>query len=210
MTPAAQAPPTPHGLPAWACRLLAGLDAGTLAAAAVLAWFALFPLARGEFWWSRFNLAGAPFYGERVFFMGLSRASLAGAAFLFLAYSLLGIVFALLSRASGLFRAMLLGVLWMMLWHLFAQRLFWRWLDSSAPSYFTQPATLPAHLAAGILLGRVPGRLRAFARLAGNASWPAAMPAPSASGLCADEHGAAGPPAETTPPPARPASTPDC
>lgn len=145
--------------PHWLCRLAAGVDAGAAAALAVLGWFALHSRLSGDPWWAKFNLAAAAIYGGDVYWMGRSRATLAGAALLFAVYTLLGVLFGFLAGRRGFWSGLLLALLWMGLWHMAAERFVWPWLDGAAPEYFNPLATAPAHLAAAFLLVRFPSRL---------------------------------------------------
>lgn len=167
------APPPP-----WFWRLLAGIDTGALAACMVLFWFAVHSRLLREPWWAKFNLAAAPLFGDRIFFMGPGRATVAGAALLFLLYTVLGVVFAFLAGNRGRWRTLALALLWMTCWHLFAHRYVWTRLDPSAAPYFLWPATAPAHAAAAILLMRLPARLRRFQALV---QTPKAPPLPPAA-----------------------------
>lgn len=190
----------PGPAPGWLLRLAAGLEAGAVAAACVLVWFGIHSHLVREPWWSKFNVAAAPFFGDRVFYLGFGRATLAGAALLFLVYSAVGILYALLAGGRGTARALLLGALWLTCWHLFSQRYLWPHLDPAAPPYFPASATAPAHAAAAVLLARLPAvsrRLRALCEVqetdgdAGGAS-PALEIANSggcASGECARQEG---------------------
>ncbi len=168
--------------PPWFWRLLAGIDAGALAAIAVLAWFAVHARLLREPWWAKFNLAAAPLFGERVFYMGPGRATVAGAALLFILYTLLGVLFAFLAGNRSPLRAFLLAALWMTCWHFFAHSHFWPRLDPYALPYFLWPATAPAHAAAAVLLARFPSRLHRLRALAApellSAPPPAAPPEP--------------------------------
>ncbi len=195
--------------PQWFWRLLAGIDAGALAALAVLAWFAVHARLLREPWWAKFNLAAAPLFGERVFYMGPGRATVAGAALLFILYTLLGVVFAFLAGNRGPVRAFLLALLLMTLWQFFAQSYLWPRLDPYAVPYFLWPATIPAHAAAAVLLARFPSRLHRLQALAApevpSAPPPAAPTEPHplpAAGVSNDS-------ADDSPPSGRP-SSPDC
>lgn len=155
----------PAPVPGWLLRLAAAIEAAVPAALAVLSWFAVHSLLLREPWWSKFNVAAAPFLGDRVFFLGLGRATLAGAALLVVCYSLLGILYGCLAAGRATARALLLAMLWLTLWHFFSQQYVWYWLDPSAPSYFPFSATAPAHAAAAILLARFPAVLRRLSAL---------------------------------------------
>lgn len=153
-------PPDLPPPPAWVFRVLAGIDTGAVAGLILLVWFAVHSRLLREPWWAKFNLAAAPFFGERIFVMGPGLATLAGAALLFLLFCLLSVAYCLLACSRGAVRASLLAALWMTAWHVFADRWFWPLLDSSAGAWFPWSATVPAHAAMAILLLRCPARYR--------------------------------------------------
>jgi hypothetical protein len=171
--------PISSGLSWKACRFLTGLDVGLSAAIAALSWLAFHSWLRGEYWWAKLNVAGALFYGPKVYLMGLSRASLAGFALLFVVYTGLGVLFSRMARQEGFFRNLLLGCLLGMSWHIFAQRFFWPLLDLSGPAYYPVLATLPAHLIVGLCLARFSGRFRSLAAAFGDPSWAAVLAEPA-------------------------------
>jgi len=151
--------------PAWLLRLAAGVEAAVPSAAAALIWFAIHSRLLHEPWWSKFNVAAAPWFGDRVYYMGFGRASASGAATLFVLYCILGILYAFLAGRRSAWRALLTSFLWLASWHFFAQQYFWPKLDPFAAPYFSHSATAPAHMAAAILLARFPRvhrRLRAL------------------------------------------------
>ncbi len=63
-------PPDLPPPPAWVFRVLAGIDTGAVAGLILLVWFAVHSRLLREPWWAKFNLAAAPFFGERIFVMG--------------------------------------------------------------------------------------------------------------------------------------------
>ncbi len=149
-------PGAPEPPPAWFLRLAAGVEAAAPAALAVLLWFGFHSWLAREPWWSKFNLAAAPFFGDRVYYLGLGRATLSGAALLLLLYCALGSLYALVAGARTTLRAFLRAALWLTCWHFFSQQYFWPRLDPAAAPYFPPSATAPAHAAAAILLARFP------------------------------------------------------
>lgn len=164
-------------LPGWLLRAAAAVETAVPASLAVLAWFAVHSLLLREPWWSKFNVAAAPFFGDRVYFLGLGRATLAGAALLFVLYSVLGILSGFLAGGRGTARSLLLAALWLACWHLFSQQYIWPRLDPAAPPYFPLSATAPAHAAAAIFLARYPAVFRRLCAL-GQSVAPAAVPGP--------------------------------
>jgi hypothetical protein len=166
------------GLSIPVCRLWAGLDCGLWAASALIGWLALHSALRGDFWWSKFNVAASIFYGDAVFRMGLGRATLAGLALLVVVYACLGMLFGLLAARSGLARNLGLGVLAALAWHILAQLYFWRALSPFAAAYFPAAAMLAGHFLYGLLLSRFASRFQAIAREFGHERPPAPLPAP--------------------------------
>lgn len=166
MTEAGERPGVPEPPPPWFLRLAAGVEAAAPAAISVLVWFGIHSYLVRDPWWSKFNVAAAPFFGDRVFYLGLGRATLAGAALLLLLYGALGILFAFLAGGQGKARSFLRAALWLACWHFFAQQYVWPRLDPSAAPYFPLSATAPAHAAAAILLARFPAVIRRLRALA--------------------------------------------
>lgn len=163
--------PSEGGLSRAACRWLAGVDVGLAAALSALTWFMFHSWLRGEFWWAKLNVAGAIFYGPRVYLMGLGRASLAGFSALLIIYVVLGALFSVLARERGYARNLMLALLWAMGWHLVFQKLLWRSLDAFGPAYFPIPATMPAHLVCALCLSRFASRFQSLALSFGNPAW---------------------------------------
>lgn len=135
-------------------RALAALSTGLGGATGVMAWFGVHSWLRGEYWWAKFNVAAAPFYGQAVYGMGLGRATLAGFALLFLVYAAVGAGFAVVGRPAGWGRNFLLAAGWAGLWHVAAQAMVWRSLDVFGPSYFPLLAVAPAHVVLALSLSR--------------------------------------------------------
>jgi hypothetical protein len=169
-------------------RWLAGLDTAVVAAALAVSWFSFSAWLRGEYWWAPLNVAGALFYGDRAFQLGVGRATLAGGAVLLLLYSFLG---TLLARAVpsplSFTRVLLIALLGAVLWHLAAGRLIWALLHPFAPRYFPAPAAWSAHLLFALALTRLPRRSRALAAALGPPAplepplWPPLLPPAGAS-----------------------------
>ncbi|MFZ5926979.1 MAG: hypothetical protein ACOYX1_05985 [Acidobacteriota bacterium] len=166
MTETGERPGAPKRPPAWIVRLAAGVEAAAPAAISVLVWFGIHSHLVREPWWSKFNVAAAPFFGDRVYYLGLGRATLVGAALLLLLYGALGIVFAMLGGGGRTGRALLRAALWLTSWHFFSQQYVWPRLDPAAAPYFPPSATAPAHAAAAILLARFPAVLHRLRELA--------------------------------------------
>lgn len=156
------------GLSERACRLLAGLEVGLGGALILTLWFAFQAWLRGQFWWSRFNILGSLFYGDRVYYMGTGRATLAGLAILLVFYALLGALFALLARTRGFGFNLVLALTLGLAWHWLAEHSLWTRLD---PAYFPILVTLPGHVIYSISLTRFAHRFTALALALGDPSW---------------------------------------
>lgn len=165
--------PAGGGLSERACRILAGADAGIAGGALVLAWLVFASRLQGGYWWTNWNVAGAVFYGERVYGMGWGAASITGAAVLLLLYALLGALFAILARPRGFAFNLLAGVTVALLWHQAAAWIFWpRW--GPGVIFYLHPAVmLPANLLFGISLIRFGPRFRKVATALGGEEWAA-------------------------------------
>jgi hypothetical protein len=163
--------PSPSGISERLCRLMAGLDIGISGAVLCVSWLGFHSWLRGDFWWAKFNVAGALFFGGSVYSTGFGRATLSGMAILIALYASVGIAFGLLARTRGFARNLLLGLLAALLWHVCADRFVWRRFDPFALAYFPSLATLPAHLLLAINFSRFAARYRALALTFGSPDW---------------------------------------
>jgi hypothetical protein len=174
-----EAPPG-QGLPVVLCRVAAGLDTGLVGALALLAWFAAGSHFGGGLWFSRFNLAAAPFYGDLVFDSGAGWHTVVGVAHLLLIYSLLGAAYGLLpaSREGWLNLMTALGFAGLI--HLCADAWLWKRLHPFAHPYYAPLAIAPGHLIYGFFLWRFPSRLKRLTLLLGGRDALASLaPAPT-------------------------------
>jgi len=180
---ASAAPPAP-GLvarfwPLWVCRVLAGLDVGLYGALLVLACLCFHSWLRGEFWWSKLNVAGSFFYGEQAFQAGLGHVTLAGTALLLLIYSALGAVLAFITPPPPRwYRSLMVGLVGIFLFQLFADRWLWRHFHPFAAAYFPRIATIPANLLFGLSMIRLGRRSLALGRAEPSPA-PSSDPAPA-------------------------------
>lgn len=176
---------TPSAVPArWSsavCRWLAGADAGVGGAVLALLWLAAHSRLSGVFWWAKFNVAAAPFFGDRVFSSGFGVATLTGAASLFLGFVLLGALIGRLTPAPPFwYRSLFFGLLGSLLLYLASHRWLWPLVHPFAPAYFTPLATLPAHLLFGLMMVRIGRRYLALMVAFGGLEWPPPAPSPAA------------------------------
>lgn len=157
-----------RGLPAALCRALAGLDTGLVGASALLAWFALGSHLAGGLWFSRLNLAAAPFYGDLVFSSGAGWHTAVGAAHILIIYSLLGAAYGLLPASREGWLNLLTALGFAGLVHLCADAWVWKRLHPFAHPYYAPLAVAPGHLIYGLFLWRFPSRLQRIAALLGS------------------------------------------
>jgi hypothetical protein len=153
--------------PAGVCKAVAGLDAGVIGACLVIIWFCWAGWIRGDYWWSKLNVAGALFFGERAFQGGFGFATIAGASLLLLIYSSLGALLGWLTPPPPRwYRSVLVGLLGALVFQLVADRWLWKQFHPFAAVYFPPGVTLPANLLFGLSMMRLGVRnmavLRAF------------------------------------------------
>jgi hypothetical protein len=147
--------------------MAAGLECGVWAGLASLAWIGVYSAWIHQYWWACFNVAATPFFGDEVFRMGLSRATLAGAALLGVAYSLLGLFLGYWIRPVSFWGMAIRALMLALAWHFAADRWLWQTLSPFADEYFHRRAMLPAHLAWFLLMLRYRWRYYAIAEVFG-------------------------------------------
>lgn len=145
-----------QSLPRLLCQLWAGLECGVIAGLTILAWFALHSLVRGEFWWSKFNVAAGWFYDTEVYHAGLGRVTLSGASVVIVFYCLAGALLAFGWDAFFRRGAFLAVPLYVVGIHLFAAYLFWPSFGPFAKLWYPWTATAPAHFVLFVILMRYP------------------------------------------------------
>jgi hypothetical protein len=160
-----------RGLPLWMCKLLTGADVGVFAGLFVLGWFCFQSWLAGDYWFARFNLAAAPFFGERIFYAGAGKVTVAGASLLLVIYVLVGCAFGMVGRSPGFLRNVFLGLLIGAAWQVLSDRYLWSTLHPFAPARFTKAGTIPANLMFGLLLARYTWRFRVVAETFGGGWW---------------------------------------
>jgi hypothetical protein len=145
-----------QSLPRLVCKLWAGISSGMLAGAFILVWFALHSLMRGEFWWSKFNVAAGWFYEAAVYHAGLSRVTLCGASVIILFYCLAGACYAWGWAALFRTRAFLATSCYVAAVYIFGAYFIWPSFGPFARLWFPWTATVPAHVALFATLVRYP------------------------------------------------------
>jgi len=153
--PPSQVEPRPS-LPLLLCRLWAGLACGVLAGVATLVWFALHSLMRGEFWWSKFNVAAGWFYDTEVYHAGLGRVTLCGACVVMLFFCVAGVCYAWGWTALFRARGFLAVALYVAVVYVFAAHFIWPSFGPFARLWFPWTATMPAHVGLFAMLIRYP------------------------------------------------------
>ncbi len=143
-----------QGLPRLLCQVWAGLECGVLAGLTILVWFALHSLVRGEFWWSKFNVAAGWFYDTAVYHAGLGTVTLSGASVLVVFYCLAGALFALGWDALFRGRTFLAVPLYVIGVHFVAAYFFWPSFGPFARLWFPWTAIAPAHFVLFVVLMR--------------------------------------------------------
>jgi hypothetical protein len=161
------------------CRAVAGLDSGVFGGLLVIVWFCWSGWLRGDYWWSKLNVVGAFFFGERAFQAGFGWATLSGAALLLLIYALLGALLAWLTPAPPRwYRSVLFGLVGALVFQLAADRWLWKQFHPFAATYFPRPATLAANLIFGLSMVRLGSRNLAVLRAFGGWKPPDPPPPP--------------------------------
>jgi len=144
--------------------LLAGLEAGIVAALILLGWLALASAWYRRSIWTTANIMATTFYGEAALRAGFTSRTLAGLALYLVLYGIIGALFGLAvpSRGAGL-RVTLIGVLAGLGWYYLSFALLWRNLNPLITLYTHHGAMLAGHLLYGGMLGRFPRYLQGLA-----------------------------------------------
>jgi len=138
--------------------LLAGLETGVLAGAAVLLYWILATTLGGEGPWAILNLIGSTFFPARALSAGFSHASVSGAALHVLLSGVVGVVASLILSlyVAKPIRSLWVGTLIGVIWYLAAFRWLWPLLSSAVVSYQPWPTMLLGHVLFGLGLGLYP------------------------------------------------------
>lgn len=134
-------------------KVLAGIAAGALGGAVMIAFLALSSLLHQDPWWRFPNLVATTFYGADALRSGFSRATLSGAAFEILMAGGAGAIFsAVTSEALRGLRLMLAGMIAGLLW-MYATNLVYSRLSPLIPLYSETWPMTAGHLILGACLG---------------------------------------------------------
>jgi hypothetical protein len=144
--------------------LLAGLEAGIVAALILLGWLALASAWYRRSIWTTANIMATTFYGEAALTQRFSSRTLAGLALYLVLYGIIGALFGLAvpTRAPGL-RMTLTGVLVGLGWYYLSYALVWRNLNPLIILYTHGGPMLAGHVLYGGFLGRFPRYLSTLA-----------------------------------------------
>lgn len=138
--------------------LLAGLETGVVAGAAVLLYWILATTFRGEGPWAILNLFGSTFFPGRALSIGFSQASVSGAALHVLLSGVVGVVASLVLSlcVARPVRSLLVGTLIGMIWYQAAFQWLWPLLSRAVVIHQPFPTMLVGHVLFGLGLGLYP------------------------------------------------------
>lgn len=157
--PPPPAPPEPP--PGMLPRALAGLESGVLGAAVMIGWFALDSLTERQYWWAMLNLWGAAAYQNRVFSMGMGKATLAGASMHFFLHGLGGALWGLAGgRIANYWLHLAASFVAAACWYWLLMGAFWPLVAPVVSRITPVPATWLAYVLFGAALSRTIHRAR--------------------------------------------------
>src|ERR1700690_1224268 len=137
--------------------LLAGLEAGVIAALVLLGWLALASAWYRRSIWTAANIMATTFYGEAALGREFTSRTVAGIALYLVLYGTIGALFGLplASRDTGL-RTTLIGVLVGLGWYYLSFAILWHNINPLIPLYTHSGPMMVGHALYGGLLGRFP------------------------------------------------------
>lgn len=145
--------------------LLAGLEAGIVAALVLLGWLALTSAWYRRSIWNAANIMATTFYGEAALSRRFSYRTMTGLALYLVLYGTIGALFGLAVQTRGTrLRMTLIGVLVGLAWYYLSYALLWRYLNPLITLYTHTGPMIAGHALYGGMLGRFPrylGALRA-------------------------------------------------
>jgi hypothetical protein len=157
----AEPPPPPEPPPGPWPRALAGLESGVLGAAVMIGWFALDAVTERQYWWAMLNLWGAASYQNRVFSMGLGKATLAGASMHFVLHGVAGALWGLAGgRIANYWLHLAASFGAAACWYLLLMEGFWPLVAPVVSRITPVPATYLAYVLFGAALSRTVHRAR--------------------------------------------------
>lgn len=137
--------------------VLAGVEAGVIGGALMLAVLIASAMWHGNVWWSVPNLLGSTFFGAAALRTGPGLATLSGSALELMSCGLAGALFGLLfvNMRDGR-RAVLFGILAALGWFYVSRDIVWPRINPRVPLHTSTGPALVAHLVLGACLGRTP------------------------------------------------------
>ena len=141
--------------PSTALVFLAGLQAGMIGVALMLAWLGASALWQQRSFWTSENLMASIFYGEESIRSGFAFSTAAGLAVFLIVYSLLGAVFASVvrDRLTG-WGTLLVGILFAVSWYYFWFQTIGKTAMPLVALLHSERPTLFGHVIFGCLLAR--------------------------------------------------------
>jgi hypothetical protein len=160
--------------------MLAGLQAGMIAALAMLAWLGLSAVWERRSFWTSENLLATTFYGGTAVRNSFSTSTLSGLALYLLIYSVLGCLFAIAAggRLTGP-KLLLAGIAAALVWYYVSFHFLWSALSPLVPLLHAVKPTIVGHILYGAALARFPQYLPHQAPIPAEASTTEAAPAPT-------------------------------
>ncbi|MGO4882031.1 MAG: hypothetical protein ACLP59_14555 [Bryobacteraceae bacterium] len=142
--------------------LLAGLEAGILAALTLLGWLALASSWYRHSIWTAANIMATNFYGEAALSPDFTFRTVAGIALYVVLYGAIGALFGLtLASRNVSLRIVLIGALVGLGWYYLSFNILWRNIDPLITMYTHRGPMVAGHALYGGLLGRFPRYLPA-------------------------------------------------
>jgi len=137
--------------------LLAGLEAGIIAALILLGWLALDSAWYRRSIWTAANIMATTFYGEAALGREFTSRTVAGLALYLILYGILGALFGLaLAGRDASLRMTLIGVLVGLGWYYLSFAILWQNINPLIPLYTHRGPMVAGHALYGGLLGRFP------------------------------------------------------
>jgi hypothetical protein len=137
--------------------LLAGLQAGMVAALAMLAWMGSSAIWQRRSFWTSENLLATMFYGGTAVHNGFSKSTISGLALYLLVYSVLGCVFAAAIRGRPATTKLLAAAIAVaLIWYYLSFHFVWKAISPLVPLLYPVKPTILGHIIYGAVLGRFP------------------------------------------------------
>jgi hypothetical protein len=142
--------------------LLAGLEAGIIAALVLLGWLALASAWYRRSIWTAANIMATTFYGDAALGRDFTSRTVAGIALYLVLYGIIGALFGLtLASRDASLRITLIGVLVGLGWYYLSFAILWQNINPLIPLYTHPGPMMAGHALYGGLLGRFPRYLHA-------------------------------------------------